>query len=390
MHILILGAGYAGLHTALNLSKRLAGRDHLAHITLVERNLYHQHLVLLHLVATGSEETSEAAISLDWILRRRAVRLHQGEVTRIDAAEQHVQMADGLALHYDRLVVALGAQTNDAGVPGVAEHTWPLHSYNQAVRLRDHIRSRFHAAANTGDPAARRALLTFAIVGGGYTGVQLAGELAAWVRRLCEETDISRREVRIALIERTDTLLQPFGEWADAEAQRVLAGRGVSLHLDTAVERVSDQVIHMAGGKYIRAGTIVWVAGIRAPDLLAESGLTTDRMGRIIVDRYLRSTGPNESRIFAAGDCASIPDEWDNPVPATASHALRQGEYLGDTLWAEITGREARPYQPQWLGQVVSIGPGAAVGTPLGAKVEGLPAALLKQAIEKWYLTTLL
>jgi NADH dehydrogenase len=389
MHILILGAGYAGLHTALNLSKRLAGRDHLAHVTLVERNLYHQHVVLLHLIATGAEDTSEVAISLDWILRRRAVRLHQGEVTRIDPAEQHVILADGLALHYDRLVVALGAQTNDAGIPGVAEHTWPLRTYDQAVRLRDHIRSRFREAAQTGDPTARRALLTFAIVGGGFTGVQLAGELVDWVRRLCDETGIPRREVRVALLERTNTLLQQFGSWATDEARRVLAERGVSIHLETTVERVSEQAVHIAGGKYIRAGTVVWAAGIRAPELLAEAGLTTDKLGRIVVDRYLRGSGRHEARIFAAGDCASIPDEWDTPVPATASYALRQGEYLADVLWAEITGREARPYQPQRLGQLVSLGPGEAVGDPLGAKIEGLPAALLKQAIEKWYLTTL-
>jgi NADH dehydrogenase len=390
MHIVILGAGYAGLHTALNLSKRLAGRDHLARITLVERNLYHQHVVLLHLVATGAEDTSEVAMSLDWILRRRAVRLHQGEVTHIDPAEQQVLLADGLALHYDRLVVALGAQTNEYGISGVAEHTWPLRSFDQAVCLRDHIRSRFREAARTNDPTARRTLLTFAIVGGGFTGVQLVGELAAWVRRLCDETGIPSREVRVALLEATDLLLQQFGTWATDEARRVLAGRGVSIHLNTPVERVSEQAVHLAGGKYIRAGTVIWTAGIRAPDLLAESGLTTDKVGRIITDRYLRSTGPNESRIFAAGDCASIPDEWDIPVPATASYALRQGEYLADTLWAEITGQEARPYMPQRLGQFVSLGPGEAVGDPFGAKIEGLPAALLKQAVEKWYLTTLL
>jgi NADH dehydrogenase len=390
MHILILGAGYAGLHTALNLSKRLECRDHLAQITLVERNLYHQHVVLLHLLAAGGQDTSEVTISLDWILRRRAVRLHQGEVTNIDLAEQQVLLNDGLALHYDKLVVALGAQTNDAGIPGVAEHTWPLRTFNQAIRLRDHIRSRFREATHTTDPEARRHLLTFAIVGGGFTGVQLAGELAAWVRDLCDETSIPRREVRVALLERTDTLLQQFGAWATDEAKRVLGGRGISIHLNTTVERVSEQAVHIAGGKYIRTGTVIWVAGIRAPAMLAEAGITTDRLGRIVADRYLRSVGPDTKRIFAAGDCASIPDEWDTPVPATASYALRQGEYLADTLWAEITGREPRPYQPQRLGQLVSLGPGEAVGNPLGAKIDGLPAALMKQAVEKWYLTTLL
>jgi NADH dehydrogenase len=389
MHILILGAGYAGLHVALELDRLRTGREDLLHITLVDRNLYHQHTVLLHLTATGANNETEAAIPLDTILQGRAIRFYQGEVTRIEPLQRRVLMHDGLSLGYDRLVIALGGQTNYAGVPGASEHTWPLRSYDEAVRLREHIKSCFRQAARSDDPAARRMLLTFVIVGGGFTGCQLAGELEALASKLCCDYGLARREVRIALLERSDALIKPFGTWASAEAQRVLEQRGISIHLNMQVERAIEQTIFVAGGKRLSAATVIWTAGIRAPHLLAESGLTDDAAGRISVDRYLRGTGPDQALIFAIGDCARVPDPLGGHVPTTASYALRQGEHLAASLLAEATGGAPSMYEPQRLGQLVSFGPGEAVGKPLGVPISGLSAALLKQAVEKWYLTTL-
>jgi NADH dehydrogenase len=389
MHTLILGAGYAGLRAALDLSKHAQCHQTPVQVTLIERNLYHQHVVLLHLAAAGAYTPSDVAIPLDTLLRRRDVRLHQGEVVRIVAPERQVVLRDGLTLSYDRLVIALGAETNYAGVEGAAEHTWPLRSYLQARRLYDHIVDCFREAAHTSDPAARKELLTFVVVGGGFTGCQLAGELTERARALCRDYGIASREVRVALVERSGLLLKMFGEWASGEGERVLRQRGVSIHLNMAVERVEARKLVVTGGKVIRAATIVWAAGIRAPRLLEESGLTTDEMGRVMVDRFLRAMGPGQSEIFAAGDCARIPDEWDQPVPADASYAMRQGEHLGEALLAECAGRTPHMYTPQRLGHLVSLGPGEAIGDPLGVQASGPPVALLKQAVDQWYLTTL-
>ncbi len=389
MHILIIGAGYAGLRAALDLSKRVAGREDLAQITLVDRNLYHQHIIMLHLAATESVNLSEVALPLDTILRRRAVRFHQGTVVGLDPGKREVLLHDGLALHYDRLVLALGGQTNFGSVPGAAEYSWSLRSYDEALRLRDHVQACFQKAAQTTDQAARRALLTFAIVGGGFTGVQLAGELADWARILCSQHDIAPREVRVALLERSHLLLGQFGEWATSESQRVLSRRGVSIHLNMSVERVEERKLVVGDTQVLHSATIVWAGGVRAPRLLEEAGLTTDERGRIVVDRYLRGTGPEQSSIFAAGDCAQIPNPWGGVMPGTASHALRQGEHLGEALWYETNGTAPPAYLPMRLGSIVSLGPGDAVGDPLGVRTNGLPAALLKQAVERWYLTTL-
>ncbi len=389
MHVLILGAGYAGLRVALNLSKLAGKREDLVQITLVDRNPYHQHIVLLHQTAAGADNEAEAKLSLEQILRRRAVRFHQGQVTRIEPLERHVVLHDDLSLEYDRLVVALGAQTNYGRVPGAKAYTWPLHSYDQARKLWAQVVACFDAAAGTEDAVQRKRLLTFAIVGGGYTGIQLAGELASSAYRLCRDYGVSSDEVRIALLERADMLLPAFGDWAEHEARRVLNLRGVSVHLNTLVERVEQGTLFVQGGKFIHAETIVWAAGIRAPQVLTDSGLTDDPQGRLPVDRYLRGTNPNQARIFAIGDCALVPDEAGNMVPATASYAMRQGEHLAETLMAEATGRAPRAYQPLRLGELVSLGPGYAVGKPLGLPSWGLSAAALKRGIEVWYLATL-
>lgn len=387
MEIVILGAGYAGLRTVIELDKLRCERTNPVRVTLVDRNPYHQIVQELHLTATNATEPAETAIPLAEILRKRRADTLQGCVTRIEPLQRQVRLADGQTLPYDRLVIALGAETNYWNIPGAREHTLPLRTYDQALRLRDHIAAQFRAAAQTTDPALRRVLLAFALVGGGYTGCQLAGELAVWARALADEHGVPRSAVRIALIEQSSLLLKQFGRWATRYAERVLTGRGVDVHLNTNVERVEQNALFVSGNRVLRAGTIIWVAGIRAPALLAESGLPTDELGRVLVDRYLRVQ--DQALIFAAGDCAHIPDRSDGVVPATASYAMRQGEHLARTLLAEVEGRAPRPYTPLRLGELVSLGPGEAIGEPLGVPLVGPPAALLKKAVEAWYRSTL-
>lgn len=387
MHILILGAGYAGLRVALELDKLLVGRENLAQVTLVDQHPYHELVVMLHLTATAAASTRDTIIPLERILKRGNVQVRQGRVAQIVPLQRQVLLDNGEPIAYDRLVIALGAHTSYDGVPGAREHTFSLRTYDEALRLRDHIRSCFADAAKTTDPTELRILSTFAIVGGGYTGCQLAGELADWVTKLSKDFGVPRSEVRIAMVERGHLLLNQFGKWATREAERVLDRRGVSIYLDTIVERVEPRALYVQDRRVLRAATIVWAGGVRAPELLAKSGLPTDQQGRVLVDRYLRVQ--DQALIFAAGDCAHIPAPFGGTVPATASYAMRQGQHLAETLLAEIEGRSPRTYAPVRLGDLVSLGPGEAVGDPLGMRTFGQPAALLKQAVERWYLVTL-
>ncbi len=388
MHILILGAGYAGLRVAIELERLVREDERPTQITLIDQHHYHQHIALLHLIATTAVHEQEATIPLDSILSDKQVQVRQGRVVQINPATSQVVLDDGSAIPYDRLVLALGTFTDHEALPGASTHTMSLRTFPEAIRLRDHIIACFGAASKTADHTARRVWLTTAIVGGGFIGCQFAGELADWVGELAQEFGLSRGDVRIALLESGPQLLKTFDPKAGRQAHSVLDRRLVSIYLNTRAERVEEQTLHIEGDRILRAGTIVWTAGLRAPDVMARAGLPTDTHGRVMVDRYLSVLG--YPTIFAIGDCTHIPDPvYGGIVPSTASYAMRQGEYLARALVAELHEEAPAPYEPVRLGHVVSLGPGEGVGDPLGIHISGSIASLLKQGIEKWYLGTL-
>lgn len=388
MQIVILGAGYAGLRAAIDLDRLLRARGRADKVILVDQHPYHQLVQLLHQAATAAIPSEQAFYELAPLLSRSGVRFIEGRVASIAPLEREVRLADGRALRYDRLAIALGAETAYHGVPGAREHTMPLRTLEHATRLRDHLVRSFEAAARTSDPVERRILMTTAIVGGGFTGCQLAGELAAGAGQLCAKTGAPRGEVRIALLERDPELLRQFGPWATREAEQVLGRMGVSVYLNTAVEAVEPRALRLAGGRVLRAATLVWAGGVKGPDLLREAGLPTDAAGRVLVDRYLRVR--DQALIFAAGDCAAVPaGPREGTLPATASYAMRQGSHLAEALLAEVEGVAPRAYEPLKLGELVSLGPNYAVGNPLGVPVSGYPALLLKKGVEQYYRATL-
>ncbi|MFV9503240.1 MAG: NAD(P)/FAD-dependent oxidoreductase [Oscillochloridaceae bacterium umkhey_bin13] len=388
MQFVILGAGYAGLRAALDLDRLMRERGLAGEVVLVDQHPYHQLVQVIHLTATAAMHSREAIYELAPLLVRTQVRFVQSRVERIMPLERTVLLANGERLVYDRLTIALGAETAYGNVPGAREHGMPLRTYPQALALRDHVIAQFTAAAQTSDPQTQRMLLTTAIVGGGYSGCQFAGELAAWADDLCRSTGAPRNEVRIALLDRAPQLLGQFGPWATRDAERTLDRMGVSVYLGTGIDAVEPNLLRVSGNRILRAGTIVWAGGIRGPDLLADSGLPVDAQGRVMVDRYLRVH--DQGRIFAMGDCAAIPDgSHGATLPGTASYAMRQGSHMADTLLAEAEGRAPRTYEPLKLGELVSLGPEYAIGNPLGVPFTGYPALLMKKGIEQYYRATL-
>ncbi|WP_322814086.1 NAD(P)/FAD-dependent oxidoreductase [Chloroflexus sp.] len=386
MRIVILGAGYAGLRTALDLARLRRAYGMEITIQVVDQNPYHQLVQLLHLTATAGITDQKSIYQLDTLFRGHEVERIEGRVEAIHPLERRIVLHTGQTLEYDRLVLALGSETAFQ-VPSAREYTLPLRTFSDALKLRKHLIEQFTRAASITDPTELRITMTTAIVGGGYTGCELAGELAAWADDLCRQTGAPRKEVRIALIEREDHLLPHLGTWASNEAVRRLERLGVNIFLQTPVVQVEPQRLRFADGRLLRAGTIVWGAGVRAPALLAEAGFPTDRLGRVLVDRYLRVQG--HATVFAIGDCAAVPDGRGGTLPPTASYAVRQGEHLAEVLAAEARGEAPRAYEPVELGEVVSLGPNDAVGNPLGVPITGYPALMLKRGIEEYYRATI-
>ncbi len=388
MQILILGAGYAGVRLALALARAPGGGDSPLRATLLDQHPYHQHVALLHRTATAAIDEHQAIIPLHQLVRGKVVQVVQGTAARIDPDQQQVMLTDGRSLRYDHLVVAVGVQANQHDVAGAAEHTLALRSFDEARALRDHVVRCVAEAAACHNPARRRVLLTVAVVGGGFIGCQLAGELADWLPDLAHDSGLPPDDTRVALLERGSALLTNFGSWASRQARTVLDRQRVSIYLEAAVEAVHHECLIVSEQRMLPAATIVWATSTRTPPLLAQSGLPLDERGRLPVDRFLRVEGvPNVS---AAGDCARIIDPFDQTVlPATASYAMRQGDYLAAALRDDLEGRARRAYTPLRLGHLVSLGPGQAVGNPLGVPIGGRLAARLKDEVEQWYLTTL-
>lgn len=385
MKIVIAGAGYAGLRVALDLAAaRQQGRLGTAEVVLVDRNDYHQVVTWLHQVAAEAVEPARARIPLRELLPEGAIRFVQARVEGIEPAVQRLLTSAG-AIDYDRLVVGLGADTLWPDIPGLREHAFPLRWWEEAVALHRHIEAQFRRAGAVQEPAVQTCLATIVVIGGGYTGTQLAGELAHWLPELADRYGLPLRAIQLTLVEAKERLMPGWERRAAERAATMLRRKGVTVRLGTALERVDAQSVTLAGEQSC-AGTVVWAGGVRAPALLGAAGLPTGPGGRVRVNQFLQAEG--YPAIFVAGDSALYLD-GDEPLPGTAAHALRQGAYIAEVLVAEAQGLPFEPYAPTRLGMLVAVGGVDAVGDALGVPLTGLPAGLLKEGVERWYLTTI-
>jgi NADH dehydrogenase len=381
--ILVLGAGYGGLRAALDLA--LGNRRHGlgAQVTLLDRSPHHQLITRLHRVATGGESARSAQLPIASLLPAGAVEILCGEVERIDPEGRFVEAGD-LALSYDQLVIALGSEAAAPPIPGLEEFGFSLRWLQDALRLRQHLRAVFAQAGRSADGAERRRLLRVAVVGGGATGCQLAGELAHWVTDLADEYGAPLAEIHLLLLEAQGSLMAGSGERTSDQALAVLQRKGVDVRLQCAPTAISQDRLSLPGEE-LPCATVLWAGGIRAPSLLAESGLATGPGGRLRVDRHLRVEGHDEH--WAVGDCCTFEHEG-QPLPATAAIALRQGAYVATACLEILQGRSPKVYRPRNPGLLVSLGGDEAVGHVLGMPLEGKSAGLVKESIERWYQVT--
>ncbi|HKJ70733.1 MAG TPA: NAD(P)/FAD-dependent oxidoreductase [Gammaproteobacteria bacterium] len=384
MRILILGAGYAGLRAALDLG-HARGRGQLppeTEIVLVERAECHRVIFWMHQVAAGTLAGDDACIDYAG-LPLDQVTLERAEVRRIDPDAGMVATSAG-ELGYDRLVLALGSVPALPGIPGLAEHAHTLRDRDGAEALHDALEGTLRRAGLADGVAEQERLATVAVAGGGFTGCQLAGELAHRLPNLADRHGVAVRHLRLVLLEAADRLLPHMDACHGRSARRILEDKGVEVRTGAPLERVSEDTLTV-GGDALAFGTLAWAGGIRGPQLLASSGLALDDTGRIPVDRFLRL--PDHPAIRAAGDCAARLE--DPAAEATATEALAQGRYLATALRDELAGRMPVPYRPSRLGLLVALGDGDAVGTVGPLPLSGRAAGLIKNGAERTYPDTL-
>jgi len=352
--VVILGGGFGGLEAA----KTLARAD--VEITLIDRQNYHCFQPLLYQVATAALSPADVAWPIRHILRQQKnLTVFMTEVTGIDAAARMVMTTAG-TFPFDFLVIATGSTHSYFGHDAWEAFAPGLKRIEDATRIRRSILSAFEQAELADDDAERRRLLTFVIVGGGPTGVEMAGAIAEVARQTVARDfrRIDPRTSRIVLIEAGPRLLPAFSPSHSAYAARTLSAMGVEVMLSARVTRCEPQGVDLDTG-HIDAGSIIWAAGVVASPAAHWLDTDRDRAGRAIVRPDLSL--PGHENIFAIGDTAAVVDSEGHPVPGLASAAKQMGAYVGKLIAARIAGRSLPPFRYRNLGMLATIGRRAAV-----------------------------
>jgi NADH dehydrogenase len=355
-HVVVVGGGFAGVGCA----RRLAGRDDVR-VTLIDRNNYHQFQPLLYQVATSQLASSDIAYSLRKLFAEDDnIDVKLGEVVEIDPAARSVTTADGAVIAGDAIVLAAGSQPNFFRTPGAAEHAFPLYSLDDALALRSRILGVFEDADRDASLVEQGAL-TFVVVGGGPTGVELAGALADLIAETMsvEYHDVAVTAAQIHLVDLGPTLLGPFSEDAHEYVAKVLGRKGVRLHLGVAVTEVGAGHVTLADGTTLRTRCVVWGGGIMAPAVAGALPAAQGRGGRLAVSSDLCVAGA--PGIYAAGDMANIPAPDGSALPQLGSVALQSGVHAADTVMADLSGGQRSAFHYHDKGIMAMIGRGAAI-----------------------------
>jgi NADH:ubiquinone reductase (H+-translocating) len=355
-HVVIVGAGFGGLAAAHGLAGAAVK------ITIIDQRNHHLFQPLLYQVGTASLATSEIAWPIRHLVRnRKEITTLLGEVTGVDTRNRTVALEDGGTVHYDTLVLATGARHAYFGHDEWEPYAPGLKTLEDATSIRRRILLSFERAERETDPERRAALLTFVIVGGGPTGVELAGAIAelAYHNLPREYRHIDTRKARVVLIEAGPRILPSFTEDLSAYARAALERLGVEIQLGSAVSECSGRGVIYAD-RPLAAKVILWAAGVRASPAAAWAGLPADNAGRVKVEPDL--TAPGHPEIFVIGDTATI-DAWrGKPVPGIAPAAKQQGLHVAHTIRARLRGDTAqRMFRYKHSGNLATIGKRAAV-----------------------------
>jgi NADH dehydrogenase len=367
--VAVVGAGFGGLNVARTLA------DSEVNVVVLDRSNYHGFWPLLYQVATAGLEPDSIAYPVRAILRKhRNVNFQMAEVTGIDFDNKTIQ-TDGEPIAYDYLVLAAGSANNYFGNHALADHTFGLKDINEAIQLRNKVLSAFEQAVREKDPARRAAMLTFVIVGGGPTGVELSGAFAELFREVLRKDypmlDIS--EAHLVLVEASPTLLAPFPPELRQEAMRQLERMGVEVKLNMPLASVENGIVTFKDGTKLAAETVVWAAGVRGALLGDKLGVPLGRGARVPVEPTLNL--PDRPEVFVIGDMAYLENKKTKlAYPMVAQVAIQQGKLAAKNILAQVRRQPMHTFQYRDKGSMATIGRKFAVLDAFGVKLGGFPA----------------
>lgn len=384
-NMLILGAGFGGISAALSLEKKLRNNRDFK-ITLVDQNNFHLFTPSLYEVATvyGLIEDGFAqylrgsvAVPVAEIIKDKKIDFIQAEIKEINIKEKFVLTNGGNRLEFDYLVIALGGETEFYGIPGIEDYAFNFKSIDDAVAIYKKILDIRAGKAKT---------LKIAVIGGGFTGVEVAAELAYCANKIIKDCKLDEKCVGIHLFQAGPTILEPIGEKARRKITKRLEEEGVEIHLNSQVtEAKSNSIVIKDQGEFNNFDLIIWAGGVRGPKILETTGLTLNKKGIIEVNEFLQASldGEFAEKLFVVGDCAMCLDpKTQKPIPAMAYVAYDAGKNAAANILNHIKNRKLSPHKPFYDAWIAPVGGKWAYFHYKGFEIAGFTGYLLRQLVD--------
>lgn len=354
-NIVVVGAGYAGVAATKFMAKKFKKDPNVA-ITLIDRHSYHTMMTELHEVAGGRVEPDAIQYDLQRLFaRKKNVQLVTDTVTAIDKEKKVVKTKLG-NYPFDYVVLGMGGEPNDFGTPGVKENGFTLWSFENAVKIREHIEKTVAKAAIEPDAAVRKAMLTFVVCGSGFTGIEMIGELIDWKDRLAKDYKLDPSEFSLKVVEAMPTILNMLDRNDAAKAERYLKKKNVDLVLNAPIVEVAKDHIQLKDGSVIPTHTLIWTAGVKATSDAADFGLEAARGNRLIANEYMEAKGYEDKNIYVIGDLVYYEEFPNTPTPQIVQAAEQTGHTAAANIVASVKGSEKHKFKGNYQGFMVSVG----------------------------------
>ena len=380
--IAILGGGYAGVHAGKILHKAFKN-DKNVEITLIDKNPYHTLMTELHEVAGNRVENDSVRVSYNRIFGKSSVNVVLDQIIDLDQ-ENKVLKSETETYSYDYLIMGVGAEPTDFGIPGVKEHSLPLWSYEHAIRIKERIIEKFSAATRERDEATRRKMLTFAVAGAGFTGIEMIGELIEWLPILCEEYGINDNEYSLINVEGLCQILNMIPEKPRNKAYKYMEKKGVRFILNSFISEAKEGSFTLKDGTVIECDTLIWTCGVKGSGQGREWGLTVGHVDRLKVDPTMRT--PDYPEIFIVGDSQWFLED-EKPIPQIVEAAEQTAAVAAKNIIHEITGKGSEvTFKSSFHGFMVSIGGRYGVSHTMGISLSGVFAMAVKHLVNCIYL----
>lgn len=384
-NIVVVGAGYAGVAATKFMAKKLKKDD--VEITLIDRHSYHTMMTELHEVAGGRVEPTAIQYDLQRLFaRKKNVKLVTDTVVGIDKDQKVVKTQAG-SYPFDHLVIGMGGEPNDFGTPGVKEHGFTLWSFEDSVRIREHIEHTVAKAAIEPDAAKRKAMLTFVVCGSGFTGIEMIGELVDWKDRLAEDYKLDKSEFTLKVVEAMPTILNMLNRNDANKAVRYLEKKNVELVLNAPIVEVDADHIKLKDGSTIPTHTLIWTAGVKATSDAADFGLEAARGNRLVANEYMEAKGYEDKNIYIIGDLVYYEEQPNTPTPQIVQAAEQTGHCAAANVVSAIKGDgQKHKFKSNYQGFMVSVGAKWGVAELFGKiHLSGFLAIIMKHIVNLKY-----